>query len=275
MKNVHLVIIDPQIDFCCPTTGKLYVKGAEHDMQRLANMIDRLGGKLTDIHVTLDSHQPVHIAHPVFWKDRNGNNPPIYTIITAKDVENGVWTPAQPSLFKWGLNYVRTLEKGGRYPLCIWPPHCLIGTVGQTVYPCLAAALERWCNNNFGYIDYVTKGSNILTEHYSAIQADVPDPSDPTTQINTNFLNTVNEADIVLIAGEASSHCVANTVRDAVNYFSDNSLVNKLIYLKDGSSRVAHPIPTVDAMFAKMESDFITELTQRGMKEELTTEILK
>lgn len=275
MKNVHLVIIDPQIDFCCPTTGKLYVKGAEGDMQRLANMIDRLGGKLNDIHVTLDSHQPVHIAHPVFWKDRNGKNPPPFTMITAKDVDNGVWTPAQPSLFKWGLNYVRTLEKNGRYPLCIWPPHCLIGTVGQTVFPCLSDALGRWCDSNFGYIDYVTKGSNILTEHYSAIQADVPDPNDPTTQINVNFLNTVNQADLVLIAGEASSHCVANTVRDACNYFSDDSLVKKLVYLKDASSRVAHPIPDVDAIFAGMEADFIKEMKGRGMKEDTTVDILR
>jgi nicotinamidase/pyrazinamidase len=254
MKNVHLVIIDPQVDFCCPTTGKLYVKGAENDMSRLAAMIDRLGKKITDIHVTLDSHHPLHIAHPVFWKDRSGNRPAPFTMISATDVEKGVWSPSSPGFYKWVLNYTRTLEKNGRYPLTIWPPHCLIGTVGQTVFPCLGEALNRWCEANYGYIDYVTKGSNILTEHYSAIQADVPDPNDPSTQINVGFLNTVNQADIVLVAGEASSHCVANTVRDACNYFGDDSLVKKLVYLKDGSSRVTVPDPTIDGILAGMES---------------------
>ena len=70
--NVHCLIIDPQNDFCDPEKGSLYVPGADEDMMRLAKMVDRLRDKLTDIHVTLDSHHTVDIAHPVFWIDGSG-----------------------------------------------------------------------------------------------------------------------------------------------------------------------------------------------------------
>lgn len=39
MQKIHLLIIDPQNDFCSPD-GSLYVHGAEQDMQRLADFID-------------------------------------------------------------------------------------------------------------------------------------------------------------------------------------------------------------------------------------------
>src|SRR4051812_37971324 len=40
-KSIHLVIIDPQIDFCSPS-GALSVQGAERDIERLATMVTRL-----------------------------------------------------------------------------------------------------------------------------------------------------------------------------------------------------------------------------------------
>jgi nicotinamidase/pyrazinamidase len=255
-KKIHLVVIDPQVDFCDPR-GNLYVKGADKDMERLAGMIKRLGKKLDDIHVTLDSHHLVHVAHPIFWKNSAGDNPKPFTIISAQDVRDGTWTTAKPGLFKAAKNYVEQLEKNAKYPLCIWPPHCLIGTVGQTVYPVLNEALMEWCRD-FATIDFVTKGSNILTEHYSAIVADVPDANDPSTQMNVKFLNTINEADIVLLAGEARSHCLANTGRDACNYFSDDSLVKKLVLLTDATSDVGG--------FEALGEQFVKDMTARGMK---------
>ena len=80
------------------------------------------------------------------------------------------------------------------------------------------AALTEW-ESRFAFVDYVTKGSNILTEHYSAVQADVPDPSDASTQINTRLIQTLENADLVAIAGEARTHCLANTVRDIADGF--------------------------------------------------------
>ena len=34
-KRIELLVIDPQVDFCDPARGALYVPGAEHDMARL------------------------------------------------------------------------------------------------------------------------------------------------------------------------------------------------------------------------------------------------
>ena len=78
--NIQLLVIDPQKDFCDPT-GALYVKGAEKDMERLAAMVDKNGDKIDDIRVTLDSHQKIHIAHPICWQDAKGNHPAPFTII--------------------------------------------------------------------------------------------------------------------------------------------------------------------------------------------------
>lgn len=256
-KKIHLVVIDPQVDFCDPK-GALYVKGAEKDMERLSNLVKRLGKKLDDIHVTLDSHHPIHIAHAMFWKNSAGAHPSNFTIISAQDVRDGTWTTMKPGLFKWGKEYVETLEKNARYPLCIWPQHCLIGSVGQTVYPVLYSSLMEWCRNEYANIDFVTKGSNYKTEHYSAIVADVPDPNDPSTQMNVSFLNTINEADLVLLAGEARSHCLANTGRDACNYFSDDSLVKKLVLLEDATSDVTG--------FENYGEQFVKEMKARGMQ---------
>jgi nicotinamidase-related amidase len=145
--RVELVIIDPQYDFCDPK-GKLYVGGAEDDITRLAAMVKRLGKRIDDIHVTLDSHHLMHIAHPIFWKDSKGTHPSPFTIITVQDVEKGTWTPTVPSLYRKALQYVKSLEKNGRYQLCIWPPHCLIGTPGHAIMEPLLSELLKWEEEN-------------------------------------------------------------------------------------------------------------------------------
>src|SRR5262249_23931083 len=92
-KRIELLVIDPQVDFCDPRRGALYVPGAEHDMARLATMVRRLKDKLDDIHVTLDSHHFIDIAHQIFWRDSSGRRPAFFTRISRTDVEDGVWTP--------------------------------------------------------------------------------------------------------------------------------------------------------------------------------------
>lgn len=264
MKKIHLLVIDPQRDFCCPD-GALFVSGADKDMERLAVMVDRIYNSLEDIHCTLDQHHLVDVAHPIFWKDSSGNPPKPFTIISSKDVVDGVWTPREVGLTRRMIEYVRELEKGGKYPLCVWPEHCLIGSLGATVTPVLMGTFFKW-ERTFSMVNYVSKGSNIYTEHYSAIKAEVPDPSDPTTQINTSLISTIMEADEVVIAGEAGSHCLANTVRDIANGFGDDSYVQKLTLLTDATS----PVPG----FEKLQDDFINEMVKRGMKLSTTTTFL-
>lgn len=262
--KIDLVIIDPQNDFCNPN-GSLYVPGAEEDAKRLSGLVHRLRGKLNDIHVTLDSHRKVDISHPMWWKNSAGASPAPFTVISAKDVEAGTWTTSQPSAYKRSLKYLRDLETGGRYPHVIWPYHCLIGDEGHNVVPELSAAIHEW-EELYAMCDFVTKGSNPWTEHFSAVMAEVPDPEDPSTQVNAGFIQTLENADVILVAGEALSHCLANTVRDIAKHFSNPKYVEKIHLLTDASSNV----PSFD----KFGSDFVRDLTAMGMKTTTTTDFL-
>ena len=263
--SIHLVVIDPQNDFCDPN-GSLYVPGAENDMVRLATMVQRIHPKLDDIHVTLDSHRKVDIAHPIWWKDSSGARPDPFTTISAADVQAGKWNAKMPSLQGRSLEYLQQLEANGRYPHCIGPPHCLIGSWGHNVFPALFEAMQEWADS-FATVDYVTKGSNVYTEHFSAVKAEVPDPEDPTTQMNAKFVQTLEDADIILLAGEALSHCVANTMRDTADAFSDPKYIEKVHLLTDASSNVTG--------FANLGEDFVKELTGKGMKLTTTVDFLK
>ena len=262
--KIHLLIIDPQLDFCdCPDfAGSLPVTGAHADMTRLAAMIRRTKKSIDDIHVTLDSHHIVDIAHPIWWKDSKGNSPAPFTPISAKDVESGVWKARNPSYEKESIEYVKALEKSGRYGLLIWPEHCIIGSRGHSIHADVLAALNEWERDNFAMFEVVTKGSNMLTEHYSAVQAEVPN-SDPSTQLNGGLIATLQEADMVLIAGEALSHCVANTVRDIAANFGSEPL-EKLVLLEDATSSVPG--------FEQAGKDFIAEMTKKGMRLMKTTD---
>lgn len=255
MKQIHLVVIDPQNDFCRPD-GALSVPGAEADMDRLAVMVHRLKDKLADIHVTLDSHRHVDISHPVWFRDRDGRHPAPFTRIAGSDVRDGVWTPTLPSTHARTLAYLDALAATHRYPHIIWPEHCLIGSPGHNVVPTLFDALGEW-SSRFALVDFITKGSNPFTEHFSALQAEVPDPADPGTQLNAGFLSTLEQADLILLAGEAGSHCLANTVRDIATAFRDPAWVRKMVLLTDATS----PVPGFEAY----QDAFIRDMTARGM----------
>jgi len=282
--DVRLLIIDPQEDFCNPQLsekmakdpsyvpdilepGTLYVPGADQDMIRLSKMIDRLGNKISRIHTTLDQHHPLAIFHGMFWIDKDGNNPPPFTIISVDDVANGVWTPKHPGMLQWATDYVKTLETGGRYPLCIWPVHCRIGSPGANVVPVLLKSLLNWENEYYKLADFISKGSNYRTEHYSAVKAEVEDPADPMTQLNTKYLiEPLEEADMIPLGGEALSHCLANTVRDIATFFNDEEKIKKFVLLTDACSNVPG--------FDNMGDDFIKEMTALGMQLSTTEEFL-
>jgi len=253
--KITLLTIDPQNDFCDPN-GSLYVNGAEKDMDRLASMLIKHKEKIDDVRVTLDSHQVVHVAHPIFWVDSNGNHPSPFTPISLEDVKNGKYKTYNPSFQSRAESYVRKLEENGRYSLFIWPEHCLIGTKGYAVFPSFSDALIEW-QKEFALVDWVTKGSNPFTEHYSAIQADVLDPEDPSTDINTSFIQRLQEADRILVSGQASSHCVKTTIEDCVDQFGEEQ-AKKLVLLEDCMSPVTG--------FESFHDDFMNWAKSKGIQ---------
>ena len=271
MKSIHLLVIDPQNDFMDIPNAALPVPGANEDMNRLAEFIDRAGSKIDDIHVTLDSHRQVDIAHPVWWVDNNGNQPDPYTNITADDVRTGKWRTRNPAFNERSLNYVQDLETKGNYALMIWPPHCLIGTSGHNVHGRLNESFQKWSQDEFAMVDYVTKGSNPWTEHYGAMEAEVPDPEDPSTGLNTDFISMLSTADIILIAGEALSHCVKASLDQIATNIGDEHL-NKFHILTDCTSSI--PAVPNGPDFPTISSAWLNDLEKKGMTLTTSTEFL-
>ncbi len=264
MIKADLLIIDPQVDFCSPS-GSLYVPGADEDCKRLTTMIKRVSNRVNDIHVTLDTHHYFDIAHPVFWKDSKGEHPAPFTLITPEDIDKGTWVTSIPSMQKRARDYIYSLKDNNRYLLCIWPPHCLIGSGGAVVVPEVWDAFLEWETQKTAFVDYVTKGSNFWTEHYSAVQADVPDPDDPGTQLNVQLIQMLQNVDIIAISGQARSHCLKHTITDIANNFGEEN-IKKFVFLEDTSSDVPG--------FENLGKSFVKDLSARGMQVMKSTDFL-
>src|SRR5438093_6493445 len=98
-RNLHLLVIDPQNDFCDlpasyrpdnpatkqPHAPALPVPGAHQDMLRLAGLINRGRAGLSAISITLDSHHRFDIAHPTFWAAHDGGPVAPFTRISAAE----------------------------------------------------------------------------------------------------------------------------------------------------------------------------------------------
>jgi len=316
--KLHLMVIDPQWDFCWPglghffslaskewqaiepilqtalgpmlglmvQPGKLYVPGAWEAMERQSAMIDRLQGKIDDITVTLDAHQVVDQAHPIWWREAGtGKRPDPFTLLglVGKTIQslnpaNGMagtgveYTTYLPSLLDGGgvtgkgsRGYLAALDARGRQKHVVWPVHCEIGALGSSIVPTLMSALQRW-QETFATVNFLTKGSNMFTEHYGAIEAEVPDPNDESTQVRTKTVAALAEADIIAWGGIASTHCLATTFRGVVENFADPRYVQKMVLLTDATA----PVPGFEFLY----DAFISEMTPKGMKQDTTTNFL-
>lgn len=267
MPSTCLLVIDPQNDFCdlppAPgATPSLPVAGADADLQRLAAFVRRHQGRLDQIVVTLDSHQRIDIAHPGFWQrgpgGKDGGQVLPFTPILAAQVRAGEFLPRDPAALPRTLAYLDALEAAGRYTLMVWPVHCQIGSWGHGIHAGLREALNDWEETRVRALRHVFKGMNPWTEHYSALLAEVPDPADPLTQLNTQLLGWLDEADRIVVAGEASSHCVKSTVEHLVQHLPRPQ---RLTLLTDCMSPVHGFQPQQDAFFAAMRAAGVTLAT--------------
>lgn len=250
--RTELLIIDPQNDFCDlpagwrpidPATGQpcapaLPVPGAHADMQGLAAFVARVGDTLSAITLTLDSHHRHDIAHPGFWQHGDGSTVAPFTPITAAQVRGGDFRTTRASAQPRALSYLEALEAGGRYTLMVWPVHCQIGSWGHAVHASVQAACSAWEDRHQQAVHAVFKGRNPWTEHYSAVQAEVPDPADPDTGLNHALLARLDSADRILVAGEAGSHCVKASVEHLVAHLPKGR-PERITLLTDGMSPVA------------------------------------
>ncbi len=231
-KKNALLIIDAQYDFCNPN-GALFVQGADQDMARLRKFIIDHADSIDHICVTLDSHQVNDISHPAFWQDKDGNFPKPFTQITLAEVNSGKWTPRFSP--QESIKYLESLESQGKFPHFIWPEHCLIGSKGASLDDQLMDALKVWTRQGKWY-QAVTKGTYPVTEHFGIFMAQIPVVDRPETQLNQSLIKTLESYQNVYLAGEARSHCVATSLKQAIDYAP--VLAEKMIILEDVMSDV-------------------------------------
>jgi nicotinamidase-related amidase len=236
--KAKLLIIDPQNDFCDIPGAALPVTGADADMHRLAAFMSKASPQLSDLIVTLDSHASIGIERTSFWETQTLEPVAPFTQITELQVRDGLYQPRDTSLTPQVLAYLHGLERGGRYRLVVWPVHCVLGTWGHNIHEHVASEIAAWEQRSQRPADRVLKGLNPMSEQYSAIQAEVPVESDPSTHANQRLIARVRpNGDSLFVAGEATSHCVAATME---HLFAEMSLEQrrKVVILRDCMSPV-------------------------------------
>ncbi len=242
MKTV-LLGIDLQYDFC-DLKGALYVNGANEDTSRISELIERNQQSLDHIIMSMDSHQPVHVAHQVYWKNKEGKHPNLFSQILRKDIESGQWIPQYNR--DVAIDYLTKLEKSGG--VCtIWPPHCIIGTKGWSVDEKVFDSISRWTTETGKSYELVNKGMYQATEHYSLFKAAVEYPDVKATLLNLQLIEKLGEFDRILIVGEAADFCVANSLNDLLTYAPH--LSNRIYMLTDCMSYIIPDNPSALKIF--------------------------
>ena len=82
---------------------------------------------------------------------------------------------------------------------------------------------------------------------------------------NINLIKKVNDADVILVAGEALSHCVRASVTQLVNNIPEGD-ITKYVLLTDACSNVTG--------FESLGEDFVAEMRGKGMRVSTTKEYL-
>lgn len=227
MKRIAILGIDLQKDFTSPS-GTLFVRGADADVVRIADFICKNQTKIDYVALTLDSHQPIHIAHQIYWKDKDGNHPPLFSVISAEDVKNGIWSAQYNK--ELAVAYLEQLSKKGEYCV-IWPMHCILGTTGWSIDDTIMNSLSAWAVNNDKSYELFYKGYSQTTEHYSIFKAAVEWESEPHTSLNVQLLEKLNEFDEVILIGEAADYCVAKSLNDILDECDE--LAKKIVVFTD------------------------------------------
>lgn len=263
VKTTLLLIIDPQNDFM-EDIGTLAVPGSKGDIERLTRFIYGKMDTITKIMCSMDTHSLGQIFHPCWWVDKDGNNPAPFTMITSKDVENGIWTPVYAPTDS--IKYLKGLEAGNKKTLMIWPYHCLEGTIGAKIEAQLMNMIYFHSECRKSKPSFLQKGQKALTEMYGIIKAEF-DPGN-SAFLNIAVLNAIEEYNEIFIAGEAKSHCVLESVKQILEYYETRPEVTcKITILEDCTS-------SITGCEADTEAEFDRFKKQYGIQIKSTTDIL-
>jgi nicotinamidase-related amidase len=254
-RRVCMLAVDVQNTFCTPGF-ELFVAGrsgtgALDDSRRLCAFVYRNLGAITEIVVTLDTHQAFQIFHAPFLIDANGNHPDPYTLVTVEDVASGRWSVDPDAAETLGLAhaeahdhlrwYVERLEAGGKYDLTVWPFHAMLGGIGHALVSAVAEAFFFHSIARRAQTRFEIKGRHPLSEHYSVLGPEVVEGHDGRRlgERNSKLVEHLLGFDAVVVAGQAKSHCVAWTVADLLE--DAPQIAARLHLIDDCSSAVVVP----------------------------------
>lgn len=249
--HTRLLIIDPQNDFCDIEGAALPVPGANRDLQRLARFIEAHADRIDGITVTLDSHASVAVERTTFWLGSDGQPVAPFTFITATEVVAGIYRPRNAGLTEQVIRMLEQLAATGKGGMVVWPVHCVTGTWGHNIQSDVARSLAAWEMTHQRAVTKVLKGEYPLTEHFGVFEADAPLPSVPSTQFNTALASSLADgADVIAIAGQASSHCVAASYDQFMRFLARSpSTAPRVVLLRDGMSPVPGFEQLADELF--------------------------
>jgi nicotinamidase-related amidase len=255
-------------------------RAAVDDNIRLSRFIYRHLDVVTQIYPTMDTHTAMQIFHPVFWINEAEAHPAPYSLLSVDDVRRGRWKvnpaviarlamyPSEASgtglaphvsaansaelegvdyrwLERYARYYVERLAESGKYQLTIWPYHAMLGGIGHALVSAVEEAIFFHAIARSSQTGFQTKGDNPLTEDYSVLRPEVMEGPDgrKIADKNFRFIQTLLDFDVVIIAGQAKSHCVAWTIDDLLTEIAtvDAALARKVYLLEDCTSPVVVP----------------------------------
>jgi nicotinamidase-related amidase len=253
-----LLAVDVQNTFCIPEF-ELFVAGrsgtgAVDDNRRLCEFIYRNLGGITQVFPSLDTHHAMQVFHAIWLVDADGNHPTPYTLVSAEDVASGRWRMNTAVAEALGIDadyaerhlaqYTRLLAEGGKYDLTIWPYHAMLGGIGHALASAVEEAIFFHGIARTSRPEFQVKGDNPLTEHYSMLGPEVtegPD-GDRLGGKNTELIEKLLSFDVVVVAGQAKSHCMAWTIDDLLAYeAAGERLAERTYLLEDCTSPVVVP----------------------------------
>ncbi len=173
-------------------------------------------------------------------------------------MEKGVWKVNQKvannltggnysKLANYALHYVRRLNKVGKFALIVWPYHSMLGGIGHALVSAVEEALFFHCIARNSQTQYQIKGQNPLTENYnySVLNPEILEDEKGISiaEKNTGLIKYLLEFDVVIIAGQAKSYCVAWNISDLLTGIEAlyQSLARKVYLLQDCTSSVVVP----------------------------------
>ena len=173
-------------------------------------------------------------------------------------MRGGQYLPRHQSRLTEVIAYLEALEAAGERRLIVWPVHCVLGTWGHNINELMAGSIAKWEFASDRSCDKVLKGLNPMTEQYSAFRAEVPRADDTRTGNNAALMARLDAGhEVLVVAGEALSHCVAASGEDMLAQL-DAARLRNTIFLTDCMSPVTG--------FEPAGEEFLRKLRVRGVR---------